>query len=179
LTAVHTKLVAFALKCFSKCGEDLWECIIEECQKGSINHRINILYFLDSLRETSLLAKAHQPPEQSSSSKQANKALYVDYVSRDLTQVVECVVPVDTQRQIRPQRLHLQQQNLNPISLVAKYSSVSRRTESDINAFENDGGFKRNLTLALQSLLPRLASFLPLSDAENAELALDIEFENE
>ncbi|KAJ8582021.1 hypothetical protein M405DRAFT_693891, partial [Rhizopogon salebrosus TDB-379] len=87
------KVVAFALKYFSRCGEDLWECIIEECQKGSINHRINILYFLDSLCETSLLAKAHQPPEQ----KQANNALYVDYVSRDLSQIVECVVPVGRQ----------------------------------------------------------------------------------
>jgi hypothetical protein len=27
------KVVAFALKYFSRCGEDLWECIIEECQK--------------------------------------------------------------------------------------------------------------------------------------------------
>ena len=104
------EVVAFALKYFTGCGEDLWECIIEECQKvsvilsiisssfhdasfppsltigvlvlhhsmhwlwdniwhstqGSINHRINILYFLDSLCETSLLAKAHQPQEQSS-----------------------------------------------------------------------------------------------------------------
>ncbi|OAX31102.1 hypothetical protein K503DRAFT_788054, partial [Rhizopogon vinicolor AM-OR11-026] len=42
--------------------------------------------------------------------------------------------------------------------------------------------FKRSLTPALQfpsSSTFVLASFLPLSDAENAELALDIEFENE
>lgn len=30
------KVVAFALKYFSRCGEDLWECIIEECQKVSV-----------------------------------------------------------------------------------------------------------------------------------------------
>lgn len=36
--------------------------------QGSINHRINILYFLDSLCETSLLAKAYQPPHPIESS---------------------------------------------------------------------------------------------------------------
>jgi hypothetical protein len=30
------KVVAFALKYFSRCGEDLWECIVEECQKVSL-----------------------------------------------------------------------------------------------------------------------------------------------
>ncbi|KAG6333138.1 hypothetical protein ID866_5952 [Astraeus odoratus] len=91
------KVVSYALKYFAKCGEDLWDCIMEECQKGSINHRINILYFLDSLCETSLLAKAHQPPhpvESSSPPKLASTTFYVDYVARDLTRIVECVVPV-------------------------------------------------------------------------------------
>ncbi|KAF8437275.1 CTD kinase subunit gamma CTK3-domain-containing protein [Boletus edulis BED1] len=84
---------------FRDVGRTLWECIIEECQKGSINHRINILYFLDSLCESSLLAKAHQPipAESSSHAKQANTSFYVDYVSRDLRQIVECVVPVGRQ----------------------------------------------------------------------------------
>ena len=26
-------MVGYALKYFSRCGEDLWECIVEECQK--------------------------------------------------------------------------------------------------------------------------------------------------
>ncbi|KAF8551624.1 hypothetical protein OG21DRAFT_1478068 [Imleria badia] len=93
------KVVGYALKYFSRCGEDLWECIIEECQKGSVNHWINILYFLDSLCESSLLAKAHQPPSAVSSShaKQVNTSFLVDYVSRDLPQIVECVVPVGRQ----------------------------------------------------------------------------------
>ena len=29
------KVVGYALKYFSSCGEDLWDCIIEECQKVS------------------------------------------------------------------------------------------------------------------------------------------------
>ncbi|KAI6145486.1 CTD kinase subunit gamma CTK3 [Pisolithus tinctorius] len=91
------KVVSYALKYFAKCGEDLWECIMEECQKGSINHHVNILYFLDSLCETFLLAKSHQPQPAESSSRQANHAFYIDYVARDLAQIVECVVPVGRQ----------------------------------------------------------------------------------
>ncbi|KII95454.1 hypothetical protein PLICRDRAFT_48412 [Plicaturopsis crispa FD-325 SS-3] len=85
------KVVGYARKYFSSCGEDLWDCIVEECQKGSINNRINIFYFLDALCETSLIYRTHPKapgPEASSSS-----ASYVDYVARDLEKIVEYVVP--------------------------------------------------------------------------------------
>ncbi|OCH90584.1 hypothetical protein OBBRIDRAFT_776704 [Obba rivulosa] len=85
------KVVGYALKYFSGCGEDLWDCIVEECQKGSINNRINILYFLDSLCETSLLAKSHSGTASQES--RQNSSFYVDYVSRDLGKIVEYVVP--------------------------------------------------------------------------------------
>ncbi|EGO00520.1 hypothetical protein SERLA73DRAFT_104838 [Serpula lacrymans var. lacrymans S7.3] len=94
------KVVGYALKYFSRCGEDLWDCIVEECQKGSINNRINILYFLDSLCEACLLAKSHPHNELSSSSTSTfkpnaneNNSFYVDFVSRDLGKIVEHVVP--------------------------------------------------------------------------------------
>ncbi|KAJ7578386.1 CTD kinase subunit gamma CTK3-domain-containing protein [Mycena floridula] len=82
------KVVTFAIKFFPPCGEDLWDCIVEECQKGSINSRINILYFLDSLCEGCLRLKpaAILDPTKSSS-------LYVDFVARDLGKIVELVVP--------------------------------------------------------------------------------------
>ncbi|KAF9260570.1 hypothetical protein L218DRAFT_962384 [Marasmius fiardii PR-910] len=81
------KVVTFAVKNHSQCGEDLWDCIVEECQKGTINARINILYFLDSLCETCLLLKTNSLGSIS------NNNLYVDYVSRDLPKIVENVVP--------------------------------------------------------------------------------------
>ncbi|KAI0319262.1 CTD kinase subunit gamma CTK3-domain-containing protein [Amylostereum chailletii] len=81
------KVVAFALKYYPHCGEDLWDCVLEECQKGSINNRINILYFLDALCESSLLAKAHPGPNTS------NSSYYVDYVARDLSIIISNVVP--------------------------------------------------------------------------------------
>jgi len=100
------------VKHFGACGEDLWECIVEECQKGTINARINILYFLDSLCETCLLvqsrAASQQPqkhshgiPKASSSASTAdpNKDtkgtddLYVTFLARDLGSIVENVVP--------------------------------------------------------------------------------------
>ncbi|KAI0782954.1 CTD kinase subunit gamma CTK3-domain-containing protein [Abortiporus biennis] len=85
------KVVGYALKFFSRCGEDLWDCIIEECQKGSINSRINILYFLDSLCETSLLARSY--PGAAGPEGKPNSTYYVDFVSKDLAKIVELVVP--------------------------------------------------------------------------------------
>ncbi|KAI0045528.1 hypothetical protein FA95DRAFT_1596784 [Auriscalpium vulgare] len=85
------KVVSYALKFYAQCGEDLWDCVVEECQKGSINNRINILYFLDSLCEASLLAKSH--PIALGPGVSPNTSFYVDYVVRDLSTVVEAVVP--------------------------------------------------------------------------------------
>ncbi|KAH0588363.1 CTD kinase subunit gamma [Termitomyces sp. J132] len=81
------KVVGFAVKYFSGCGEDLWDCIVEECQKGSVNSRINILYFLDSLCEACLLVKSHAKGQDRDSN------LYVNFVTRDLGKIVENVVP--------------------------------------------------------------------------------------
>lgn len=97
------KVVAFALRYGSRCGEDLWECIAEECGKvsclisfqslgyagrrgavltpqGSLNTRINIFYLLDSLAEASLGVGPSDAP-------------YVRCMARDLGRVVESVVP--------------------------------------------------------------------------------------
>lgn len=30
------KVVGYAIKYFPPCGEDLWDCIVEECQKAGI-----------------------------------------------------------------------------------------------------------------------------------------------
>lgn len=101
------------MKHFPGCGEDIWECIIEGFEKvvsactlhvriadilnqGSINARINILYFLDSLCETCLIVKSQQKLRShasSSSSEKQNPNLYVDFVGRDLGKIVELVVP--------------------------------------------------------------------------------------
>ncbi|KIK61585.1 hypothetical protein GYMLUDRAFT_42596 [Collybiopsis luxurians FD-317 M1] len=86
-----TKVVSFAVKFFPPCGEDLWDCIVEETQKGSINSRINILYFLDSLCETCLLVKTHA--NAVGNSQKASSNMYVDLVARDLGKIVENVVP--------------------------------------------------------------------------------------
>ncbi|KAG6884725.1 hypothetical protein C0993_008706 [Termitomyces sp. T159_Od127] len=81
------RVVGFAVKYFPGCGEDLWDCIVEECQKGSVNSRINILYFLDSLCETCLLVKTRAKGQDRESN------LYVNFVARDLGKIVENVVP--------------------------------------------------------------------------------------
>ena len=52
---------------------------------------INILYFLDSLCESSVLAKNTAHPHQLG--RGSAQPYYVEYVSRDLTKVVGYVVP--------------------------------------------------------------------------------------
>lgn len=59
--------------------------------EGSINSRVNILYFLDSLCETCLVAKSH--PNSLGVEGNTNGSFYVDFVARDLRMIVECVVP--------------------------------------------------------------------------------------
>ncbi|KAH9925850.1 CTD kinase subunit gamma CTK3-domain-containing protein [Epithele typhae] len=98
------KIVGYALKYFPSCGEDLWDCIMEECQKGSLNVRINILYLLDTLCETCLLALSRPPlppvPGQlpaSTSTSSTHTPSYVDYVARDLRTLADYVVPPGAQ----------------------------------------------------------------------------------
>jgi hypothetical protein len=52
------KVVGYALKYFSRCGEDLWECIIEECQK------VRFLFALLVDIVTDSLSGLDKPPHQ-------------------------------------------------------------------------------------------------------------------
>ena len=61
--------------------------------KGSINNRINILYFLDSLCEASLFVKSQHGPIRQEGHAAPSNSIYVDYVVRDLAKIVEHVVP--------------------------------------------------------------------------------------
>ncbi|OCF31950.1 CTD kinase subunit gamma [Kwoniella heveanensis BCC8398] len=74
------KVVSFAIKYGSRCGEDMWECVVEQCGKGSLNTRINILYFLDTLLEASLPLGPTDAP-------------YPGFVTSNLKELVEKVVP--------------------------------------------------------------------------------------
>ncbi|WVQ67416.1 uncharacterized protein L199_005612 [Kwoniella botswanensis] len=74
------KVVGYAIKYGSRCSEDLWECIVEQCGKGSLNTRINILYFLDTLLEASLPLGPVDAP-------------YPQLVTQNLQDIVGKVVP--------------------------------------------------------------------------------------
>jgi len=60
---------------------------------GTINNRINILYFLGSLCEASLLAKSHPDAGEVLRSGPCTTSFYADYVARDLGKIVELVAP--------------------------------------------------------------------------------------
>ncbi|KIR59392.1 CTD kinase subunit gamma [Cryptococcus bacillisporus CA1873] len=74
------KVTSFAINYGSRCGEDLWECVIEQCNKGTLNTRINILYFLDTLVGESLALGPSEAP-------------YDVLLTRDLKTLVDSVVP--------------------------------------------------------------------------------------
>ncbi|WVQ77882.1 hypothetical protein IAR50_007587 [Cryptococcus sp. DSM 104548] len=80
--SIH-KGTAFAIKYGSRCGEDLWECIVEQIGKGTLNTRINIFYFLDSLLEESLALGPSETPYQELVTK--NLQLLIDKVVPDTT----------------------------------------------------------------------------------------------
>jgi CTD kinase subunit gamma len=104
-------VVSYALKYGRKCGEDLWDCIVEECGKvcqlrvlgsrpnalthdiltiqGSLNTRINILYFLDTLCDPQTTSSLI--PSASSSS--TTDFPYTALLSRDVVKLVGLVVP--------------------------------------------------------------------------------------
>ncbi|GAW04019.1 CTD kinase subunit gamma [Lentinula edodes] len=134
------KVVSFAVKFFPRCGEDLWDCIVEETQKGSINSRINILYFLDSLCETCLLVKTHA--NAIGNTEKASSNMYVDLVARDLGTIVENVVPpgvegspnlVSTKQILETWR---SKRVIDPQILDSVISSFDNRTDS--GEFDND-----------------------------------------
>lgn len=70
------KVSSFALKHGPRCGDDLWDCLVEEVGSVSLNARINLLYFLDTLLD-----------------KQGAGQPYKELVKRDLAKVVDMVVP--------------------------------------------------------------------------------------
>ena len=82
-----TKVSSFALKHGPRCGDDIWDCLVDECSHVSLNARINLLYFLDSLLDK------EGPPVEGSKGAAAQVQPYKGLVKRDLGKVVDMVVP--------------------------------------------------------------------------------------
>lgn len=59
----------------ASCAGDLWKCLLQECRKGSLNHRLNILYMLDELISDK------------------GAAVYRAYIAHQLPEIVDMVVP--------------------------------------------------------------------------------------
>nr|ODN85841.1 hypothetical protein L203_04728 [Cryptococcus depauperatus CBS 7841] len=80
--SIH-KVTNFALKYGSRCGEDLWECVMEQCGKAGLSLQyltVNIIYFLDSLIEESISLGPNENPFQ-------------ELVTKNLQELVNNVVP--------------------------------------------------------------------------------------
>lgn len=72
------KVTAYALQNSIKCGEDIWDCMKEECLIINLNQRINLLYLIDSLLMKSI---------------SLNSNVFTQLISRDLSYLVELIVP--------------------------------------------------------------------------------------
>jgi hypothetical protein len=104
-------------------SEPIRRCTAEAIQ-GSLNTRINILYFLDSLAEASTSLGPQDAP-------------YLDFISRDLGLIVERVVP-DTREGVLNLKSAKQvsgscsgSETTQPVSdCRSSSSSAGRRTES-------------------------------------------------
>jgi len=72
------KSVSFAMRHIDN-HEDLWSCIIQACQEASLNLKMNILYFIESLCEMS--------------SSVGPEPYYVQHLARDLRTLVNLLVP--------------------------------------------------------------------------------------
>ena len=106
--------------------------------KGSINSRINILYFLDSLCETSLMVKAQSKSEKS---REINaNGLYLFFISRDLKKIIDLIVPEG--RQGLP--------NLISTKQVRSGRPFACRTSQDYSRYWKIG--EVNVTLILKRL---------------------------
>ncbi|KAL1940369.1 hypothetical protein VTO73DRAFT_8941 [Trametes versicolor] len=188
------KIVGYAVKYCPSCGEDLWDCMLEECQKGSLNSRINILYLVDSLCEASLLSKPPPGVSQPASS-------YVNYVTRDLRKVVDGVVPEGrqglpnlmstrqileswrTKRIIEPQKVEeaitlLDERRAAAIASAASATSpessagalsrddIKRRMEEDRERHKRlrERRWVQPVGQDMPAAMPPLASFMPLTD---------------
>lgn len=80
LTSTHAsiqKTVSYAIKYGPRCADDLWDCLIEECEKASLNARLNMLHLLDSLLGAG----------------GGSSSVYLGHTERDLEKLVDLVVP--------------------------------------------------------------------------------------
>lgn len=97
------KVVDFAVKYASVAADDVWDCIITECEKSSLNTKLNILFLLDALllsivdpvgySSFSDTGSSSAKVEGSSSNYTITASTYMTLASRDLARIVDSVVP--------------------------------------------------------------------------------------
>ncbi|KAG0146748.1 hypothetical protein CROQUDRAFT_656915 [Cronartium quercuum f. sp. fusiforme G11] len=141
-------IIRFLFKHRSKCGEDLWDCLVEECQNASLNARINILYLVDSLLITTATTHSSSsinPPvlvnsdHDPSTSNHVNSTPtppqdfnYGQMIKKDLKKLFDSIVPTDFQKKGLLNLMSAQQvlKNWkNQIALIGRFVSLSEIEE--------------------------------------------------
>ncbi|MBW0514951.1 hypothetical protein O181_054666 [Austropuccinia psidii MF-1] len=78
----------------NKYGEDLWDYLVEEWQKASLNARINLLYLVDSL----LLSSSTTLLSSSQTETSSSDFNYGAMIKRDLVKLIEATVPTNMKK---------------------------------------------------------------------------------
>lgn len=118
-----TKVASFALKHGPRCGDDIWDCLVDECTTMSLNQRINLLYFLDSLLDKQQSITPSTTTTSTSTASDPVQQPYKDLVKRDLSHIVELVVP-DTREGIL--NLMSAQQVQYRMTMESKFTKADR-----------------------------------------------------
>ncbi|TKY90682.1 hypothetical protein EX895_000680 [Sporisorium graminicola] len=74
------KALSFIVDYAPQMHAELWDCIIDECKKGSINRRINLLFLIDAIFTDETLSSAI-------------RTLFRQYLERDLYALFDLAVP--------------------------------------------------------------------------------------
>ncbi|KAK7206167.1 CTD kinase subunit gamma CTK3-domain-containing protein [Myxozyma melibiosi] len=133
-----TKCAQFAVRNKDLC-EDLYSCIIEELDQTSLNSRINILYFLETLCESSIRTGFDD---------------YVTMIRRDLWMILEKVVPESSAALANVALAKKALENLQRKSVITQQELIQASTK--LEEREVQIGKDKTISFSKEDILKRM-----------------------
>lgn len=142
--------IRFLLKHKDRYGVDLWECLIEECEKANLNARMNILYLIDALLFTSsaALLTTFQPKDHHSTT---TKAKTNNKEEGSKQEVENDKSPSLTEPSAQPAPLH-NNNHVNPANQPSSKKLENSSAPSDL--FNYGNLIKRDIKKLIEIVIP-------------------------
>ncbi|EMR11759.1 hypothetical protein PNEG_00191 [Pneumocystis murina B123] len=127
------KTAQFALR-HKDLDEDLYNCVLEELELSSLNSRVNIIYFLETLCDYSYRNGCNS---------------YISMIRKDIGKIVRAVAPPGPQGAANVSAVRKVIENLknkayiNDQDFLEIEASLSKRDYKDLNAIENKAVFSK------------------------------------